>query len=55
MVKATIDIKKLVLLIGARNSIDVQTTFAQRWKISGFADPRNKKKQILESSKTPEL
>lgn len=46
--KATIDIKKLVLFDKElETSIDVQTnTFAQRWKISGFADPRNKKADI---------
>jgi hypothetical protein len=53
--KATIDIKKLVLLIrSSKLHRCPNNTFAQRWKISGFADPRNKKKQILESStKTP--
>jgi hypothetical protein len=36
-------------------SINVQTnTFAQRWKISGFADPRNKKADIKSLTKTPE-
>ena len=46
--KATIDIKKLVLLNKElETSIDVQTnTFAQRWKIKGFADPRNKKADV---------
>jgi hypothetical protein len=46
--KATIDIKKLVLSDKElETSINVQTnTFAQRWKISGFADPRNKKADI---------
>lgn len=46
--KATIDIKKLVLINKKlETSIDVQTnTFAQRWKITGFADPRNKKADI---------
>ncbi|CAM4060373.1 transglycosylase domain-containing protein [Flavobacterium weaverense] len=46
--KATIDIKKLVLLNKVlETSIDVQTnTFAQRWKIKGFADPRNKKADV---------
>jgi hypothetical protein len=46
--KATIDIKKLVLSDKElETSINVQTnTFAQRWQISGFADPRNKKADI---------
>jgi hypothetical protein len=46
--KATIDIKKLGLSDKElQTSIDVQTnTFAQRWKITGFADPRNKKADI---------
>ncbi len=46
--KATIDIKKLVLLNKElETSIHVKTnTFAQRWKIKGFADPRNKKADI---------
>ncbi|NGY36601.1 glycosyl transferase [Flavobacterium sp. XN-5] len=46
--KATIDIKKLTLSNKElETSIDVQTnTFAQRWEISGFADPRNKKADI---------
>lgn len=46
--KATIDIKKLVLFDKElETSINVQTnTFAQRWKIKGFADPRNKKADI---------
>ncbi|CAM2860205.1 transglycosylase domain-containing protein [Flavobacterium frigoris] len=46
--KATIDIKKLTLSDKElETSIDVQTnTFAQHWKISGFADPRNKKADI---------
>jgi hypothetical protein len=46
--KATVDIKKLTLSDKElETSIDVQTnTFAQRWKISGFADPRNKKADI---------
>jgi hypothetical protein len=46
--KATIDIKKLVLSNKElETSIDVQTnTFAQRWRISGFADPRNNKADI---------
>lgn len=46
--KATIGIQKLVLANKElETSIDVQTnTFAQRWKIKGFADPRNKKADI---------
>lgn len=46
--KATIDIKKLTLSDKElETSIDVQTnTFSQRWKISGYADPRNKKADI---------
>ncbi|PRZ26137.1 transglycosylase domain-containing protein [Flavobacterium granuli] len=46
--KATIDIKKLQLFDKElETSINVQTnTFAQRWKIKGFADPRNKKADI---------
>jgi hypothetical protein len=46
--KATIDFKKLVLSDKElETSINVQTnTFAQRWKISGFADPRNNKVDI---------
>ncbi len=46
--KATIDIKKLVLENSEiETSINVQTnTFAQRWKIKGFADPRNKKADL---------
>lgn len=46
--KATIDIKKLTLSNKElETSIDVKTnTFAQRWKIIGFADPRNKKADI---------
>ncbi|WP_026714306.1 transglycosylase domain-containing protein [Flavobacterium daejeonense] len=46
--KATIGIQKLVLTNKElETSIDVQTnTFAQRWKIKGFADPRNKKADI---------
>jgi len=46
--KATIDIKKLTLSNKElETSIDVQTnTFAQRWEISGFADPRNKKADV---------
>ncbi|MBD0725138.1 glycosyl transferase [Flavobacterium sp. L1I52] len=46
--KATIGIQKLVLANKElETSIDVQTnTFAQRWKIKGFTDPRNKKADI---------
>lgn len=46
--KATIDIKKLILINKElETSINVQTnTFAQRWKIKGYADPRNKKADI---------
>jgi len=46
--KATIDIKKLNLFDKEiETSINVQTnTFSQRWKIKGFADPRNKKADI---------
>lgn len=46
--KATIDIKKLTLFDKEiETSINVQTnTFSQRWKIKGFADPRNKKADI---------
>ncbi|HTG66884.1 MAG TPA: biosynthetic peptidoglycan transglycosylase [Flavobacterium sp.] len=46
--KATIDIKKLVLANKElETSIHVKTnTFAQRWKIKGFADPRHKKADI---------
>lgn len=46
--KATIDIKNLVLQNKEiETAIDVQTnTFAQRWKIKGFADPRNKKADV---------
>lgn len=46
--KAKIDIQKLVLVNNdLETSIDVNTnTFAQRWKIKGFADPRNKKADI---------
>lgn len=46
--QATIDIKKLVLLNkDLETSIHVKTnTFTQRWKIKGFADPRNKKADI---------
>ena len=46
--QATIDIKKLILFNKElETSIHVKTnTFAQRWKIKGFADPRNKKADI---------
>ncbi|MES2239604.1 MAG: biosynthetic peptidoglycan transglycosylase [Bacteroidota bacterium] len=46
--KATIDIKKLVLVNKElETSINVKTnTFAQRWEIKGFADPRHKKADI---------
>ena len=46
--KATIDIKTLVLDNSEiETAINVQTnTFAQRWKIKGYADPRNKKADI---------
>ncbi|WP_281322911.1 transglycosylase domain-containing protein [Flavobacterium aestivum] len=46
--KATINIKKLTLFKSKlESSIDVQTnTFTQRWRINGFADPRNKKGDI---------
>ena len=46
--KATIDIKKLVLLNKElETSIHVKTnTFAQRWQIKGFADPRNQKADL---------
>lgn len=46
--KATIDIKKLLLTNKElETSIHVKTnTFAQRWRIKGFADPRNKKADI---------
>lgn len=46
--KATIDIKKLTLFDKEiETSINVQTnTFSQRWRIKGFADPRNKKADI---------
>jgi hypothetical protein len=55
--KATIDIKKLVLSDKElETSINVQTnTFAQRWKISGFADPRNNKVDIQIFNKILEL
>lgn len=43
--KATVNFKKLTLFeTKLESSIEVQTnTFAQRWKINGMADPRNKK------------
>ena len=43
--KATVNFKKLTLFeTKLESSIEVQTnTFAQRWKINGIADPRNKK------------
>jgi hypothetical protein len=46
--KATINIKKLTLFDKEmETSINVQTnTFSQRWRIKGFADPRNKKADI---------
>ena len=46
--KAKIDIKKLVLEnTKIETSINIQTnTFAQRWKIKGYADPRNKKADV---------
>ena len=46
--EATIDIKKLVLLNKElETSIHVKTnTFAQRWQIKGFADPRNQKADL---------
>lgn len=46
--KAEIGIQKLVLLNKElETSIQVRTnTFAQRWRIKGFADPRNKKIDI---------
>ena len=46
--KATIDIKKLVLIDKQLDTnINVKTnTFAQRWRIKGFADPRNNKTDI---------
>ena len=46
--KATIDIKKLVLENSEiETAINVQTnTFTQRWKIKGYADPRNKKADL---------
>ena len=46
--KARIAIQKLVLLNKQlETAINVQTnTFAQRWRIKGFADPRNKKADI---------
>jgi hypothetical protein len=46
--KAKIDIKKLTLFDKEmETSINVQTnTFSQRWRIKGFADPRDKKADI---------
>ena len=46
--KATIHFQKLRLVNKQlETSIEIQTnTFAQRWKIKGFADPRNKKADI---------
>ena len=46
--KATIDIKNLILIDKQLDTkINVQTnTFAQRWRIKGFADPRNNKTDI---------
>jgi hypothetical protein len=46
--KATIVIKKLVLFNKElETSINIKTTtFAQRWKIKGYADPRNKKADL---------
>ena len=46
--KATIDINKLILINKELETlIAVKTnTFAQRWRIKGFADPRNKKADI---------
>lgn len=46
--KATIDIQKLVLANSEmETAINVQTnTFTQRWRIKGFADPRNKKADL---------
>lgn len=46
--KATIDIQKLTLSNKElETSIGVQTnTFSQRWKIKGFADPRDKKADL---------
>jgi hypothetical protein len=43
--KATVNFKKLTLFqTKLESSIEVQTnTFAQRWRINGIADPRNKK------------
>ncbi|HKO75738.1 MAG TPA: transglycosylase domain-containing protein, partial [Flavobacterium sp.] len=43
--KATVNFKKLTLYqTNLESSIEVQTnTFAQRWRINGMADPRNKK------------
>jgi hypothetical protein len=46
--KATIDIKKLTLFDKEmETTINVRTnTFSQRWRIKGFADPRNKQADI---------
>ena len=46
--KATIDIKKLILANSQmETAINVKTnTFTQRWKIKGYADPRNKKADL---------
>ncbi|MBE0390383.1 transglycosylase domain-containing protein [Flavobacterium sp. PL002] len=46
--KAFIDIQDLVLAnSNMETAINVQTnTFSQRWKIKGFADPRNKKADL---------
>ena len=46
--KATIDFQKLQLINKQlETSIKVQTnTFSQRWRINGYADPRNKKADI---------
>jgi hypothetical protein len=46
--KATIDIQQLVLAnTQMESAINVQTnTFAQRWRINGIADPRNKKADL---------
>jgi len=46
--KATIDIKKLVLIDKQLDTnINVKTnSFAQRWRIKGYADPRNNKTDI---------
>lgn len=46
--KATIDIKELILANSQmETAINVKTnTFTQRWKIKGYADPRNKKADL---------